>query len=49
MILLVALAFGEGLTVGSQIFALGLSAALGGLLAALLGGRKKGRRSTKRG
>ena len=48
VILLVALAFGEGLTVGSQIFALGLSAALGGLLAALLGGQKKGRRSTKR-
>lgn len=48
VVLLVALAFGKGLTVGSQILALGLSAAAGGLLAALLGGRRKGRRTAKR-
>ena len=48
IVLLVALAFGEGLTAGGQIVTLGLSAALGGLLAALLGGRRKGRRTAKR-
>ncbi len=47
-VLLVALAFGEGLTAGSRIFALGVSAVLGGLLAALLGGRRKGRRAARR-
>lgn len=48
IILFVALAFGEGLTAWGQIFALGLSSALGGLLAALLGGRRKTRRTVKR-
>lgn len=48
ILLLTALAFGEGLTVGRQIFGLALSAALGGLLAAVLGGRRKGRRSKRR-
>lgn len=47
-ILLVALAFGEGLTVGRQILGLGGSAALGGVLAAVLGGKRKGRRRTAR-
>ena len=45
-ILIVALAFGEGLTVGRQILGLGGSAALGGILAAVAGGRQKSRRKT---
>ena len=48
VVLLTALAFGEGLTAWGQILTLGVSAVLGGLLAALLGGHHKSRRAARR-